>query len=353
MLGIVPAQKIAAAISKADKSFSAKVFLSGLEKELEDLELKMRMQALSRRLGEQLETSPKSFATLVNALKKSDEDSVGLSGFLVWPLTHFVAEHGLNDFDSSMKALKEMTKVFTAEFAVRPFFLNDEKYMLKVFKDWSRDPNEHVRRLVSEGSRPLLPWGQKLSRFLETPTHTWPLLDSLKNDSSRYVQKSVANHMNDLSKKHGDWLVKQLKAWPNPWVARHAVRSLVKQGHSGALKIVGVSSELPDIKAVKLLSPKIKVGASLINEVALKNSSSKKMTVLIDVEVHLLKSNGSHSSKVFKGRRIQLEADQSQKVELTTPLKKVTTRKYYKGIQFCNLLINGQRTPKKKFYLST
>lgn len=352
MLGIVPAQKIAIALGTAEKSFSTKIFLKGLEKELEELELKNRMLLLSRRLGEQLEASPKSFPTLVKALKKSDEDKVGLSGFLVWPLTHFVAEHGLHDFDSSLKALKEMTKVFTAEFAVRSFFLKDEKYMLKVFKEWSRDENEHVRRLVSEGSRPLLPWGQKLPRFLETPSLTWPLLESLKNDSSRYVQKSVANHMNDISKKHGDWLIKQLKNWPNEWVARHAVRSLVKQGNPGALKIIGADTAMPEVKVIKLISSNLKVGSKLLNEVTLKNPTSKPMTVILDIEVHLLKANGSHSSKVFKGRRVRLEVNETQKIEVSTPLKKVTTRKYYDGLHYCNLMINGQRSSKKKFQLS-
>nr|HPI41509.1 hypothetical protein [Pseudobdellovibrionaceae bacterium] len=227
----------------------------------------------------------------------------------------------------------------------------DQSYMLNQFMEWSQDPDEHVRRLVSEGSRPLLPWGQKLPQFSENPELTWPLLVALKNDTSKYVQKSVANHMNDLSKNNGDWLVQNLKNWPNPWVVKHATRTLIKKGHSGALQLSGVSSVQPQIIKITLNIKKIKLGDSLKGSLILKNPTKKNMTVVVDVCLDLLKSNGKYSKKVFKGKRILLPPNSQLQTVLNTPLKKVTTRVYYKGHQYWSLMINGQNSPLQKFTL--
>lgn len=351
MFNLAAAQNIAKAINEASPKFSQKLFLHNLERELSPLELKDRMLLLKTRLSEQIDPSPKSFPTLVASLKKSQDSTKGLSGFQVWPLTQFVAEFGLKDFDRSLKALKEMTKVFTAEFAVRPFFLKDQERMLETFLDWSLDPNEHVRRLVSEGSRPLLPWGLKLPSFLEDPSLTWPLIEALKNDSSKYVQKSVANHMNDLSKKNGEWLVKQLKNWPNPWVTRHALRTLIKQGHPGALKLIGVGSQKPKIISSRLLTPQLKLGETLELQIKLENPLNRSMKIIVDLELSLLKARGHYSNKVFKGKSLTLSPKESQALTLRTPLRKVTTRTYHTGTQYVSIVVNGLKLTKKPFKL--
>jgi 3-methyladenine DNA glycosylase AlkC len=352
LLGIQAAQKIATALENIHPDFSSQVYLKKMESELAPLELKPRMIHLASRIAEQLEPEAKNFKILVKALKQGENDKVGLSGFLVWPLTHFVSSHGLQDFDLSMNALKEMTKVFTAEFAVRPFFLEHEKEMIQLFHKWAKDENEHVRRLVSEGSRPLLPWGQKLPRFAADPELTWPLLEKLKHDSVRYVQKSVANHMNDLSKSNSDWLTKKLKGWPNPWVARHALRTLIKKGHPQALKLIGVDSVIPDIQQMRLKNNKIKMGHKLEIEFKAQNTKNKTMKVVADVEVHFLKKNGQFSPKVFKGKSFELAPKETKTIQILVPIKKVTTRTYYYGRQELKLMINGHRQNIIKFTLS-
>lgn len=354
-LGFEAATKIARATEVAasffDSDFSSKVFLKNLEAELRPLELKQRMQLLTERLGEQLPKGPKAFPVLLNALKKSDQDAQGLSGFLVWPLTNYVAVHGLEQPEESLRALKEMTKVFTSEFAVRPFLREHQDFTLNIFESWVRDENEHVRRLVSEGSRPYLPWGEKLHVFAKDPEITWHLLHSLSEDPSKYVQKSVANHLNDHSKLHAKWLVQKLKTWPNPWVQRHALRTLIKNGDSGALKLIGVSSAQPKM-SFALKRKKIRVGESLLLNLDLQNQSNKAMRVLIDVEIGFLKKNGAKSPKVFKGKSLNLSKKEKTSLDLKIPLKKVTTRVYYPGKQTVCLIVNGKKTKPIEFHLS-
>ena len=84
-------------------------------------------------------------------------------GFAAWPLIDWVGEYGLDQFDASLKALRKLTELFSAEFAIRPFLIEDPDRALRHLKTWLDDPNEHVRRLISEGTRPRLPWGRRLA----------------------------------------------------------------------------------------------------------------------------------------------------------------------------------------------
>ena len=361
LLGIDAAKKIATVLKRTSPEFSSSLFLKNLESELEPLELKARMLLIKDRLHHQLPTDPKaSFQILQASLKKTEEDRFGLSGFLVWPLTQFVSDEGQEHFDLSMSALHAMTKVFTAEFAIRPFLLRDEKRTLRQLMVWAKDEDVHVRRLASEGSRPLLPWGQKIPAFVQAPEKTWPILELLKNDPEKYVQKSVANHLNDHSKNHGDWLIERLTKWSHEestaidWIIRHGTRTLVKKGHVGALRLHGITPAQFDQPKIRLRRKSLRLGEALELEVVLKNPyRAKSLPLLVDVEIQFLKSNGAHSAKVFKGKKLELLPDQKMTFDLRLPLRKVTTRVHYPGLHGCTVLLNGKRQDTLWFTLET
>jgi 3-methyladenine DNA glycosylase AlkC len=328
---------------------------------LEPLELKQRVLFISARLHRVLPADVrKSFPVLVGALKQDEQDRVGLSGFVVWPLTRYVREHGLNHFDVSMRSLHAMTQVFTAEFDIRPFLLHHEVQTLQTLKRWTQDPSEHVRRLVSEGTRPLLPWGERLSRFVEAPSRTWPLLEALRDDPSMYVRKSVANHINDHSKHHGDWVVAQLTQWRGAgksvsseleWIIRHATRTLVKRGHPGALKLHGVAGSGVKVVSAKVRTRRVMVGEALAVQVVLKNTSKKPAATIVDHEVRFLKANGMHSPKVFKGKKLVVDPGATVAIEMKIPIRAVTVRAYYPGVQYWVSVVNGVRSPEERFVL--
>ncbi|RPJ69310.1 MAG: DNA alkylation repair protein, partial [Alphaproteobacteria bacterium] len=211
-------QDVASSISKALKKnwfdFNHSSFVKNIDKELALLELKDRVALITSRLKTHLPQDPRvAIPILVKALKDEQHNPDGLENFSVWPLTHYVALYGIDHFELSLNALKEMTKVFTSEFAIRPFFIKDQKKTLKFMRECACDENEHVRRWASEGSRPLLPWGEKLHSFVENPLAAWDILEKLKNDPSMYVRKSVANHINDHSKNHPELVIEKLLCW--------------------------------------------------------------------------------------------------------------------------------------------
>jgi 3-methyladenine DNA glycosylase AlkC len=96
------------------------------------------------------------------------------------------------------------------EYSIR-FFINkhEEKTIEKIIL-WSKSQNYHVRRLASEGSRPKLPWGEKINLDYKK---TIQILDNLYHDKTRYVTRSLANHLNDISKKDYELVLNTLKKW--------------------------------------------------------------------------------------------------------------------------------------------
>lgn len=365
-------KRIERAIVRSYPSFDGKRFLKGIDSSLHPLELKGRVIHISERLKDALPSDiPLSLSILTAAVRESDrgsiqtvneqseDDEIGLSGFLVWPLTRFVSSYGLGHFKESMSALHAMTQVFTAEFDIRPFLIHYETKTLKHMRRWTEDPNHHVRRLVSEGTRPLLPWGERLIRFVNDPTVTWDMLDALKHDPSPYVRKSVANHINDHSKNHGDWVIEQLSSWANPsrdaeidWIIRHSTRTLVKRGHSGALRLHGVETGVVLVNSATVLSRKIALGDSLRVRVELNNPSNKSLVVIVDHELNLLKANGKHAPRVVKGKKLLLDAGARISVEMNIPVRPVTVRKYYSGVQFWSPIVNGLKHDSHAFKLT-
>jgi len=192
------------------------------------MELKERVHFLKDALREILPANPKKSFKIIDKMLAplSDRSGLGnsaadtfalnprgLEGFLLWPFAEYVAEVGIEHIDLSLNILKEITQRFTAEFAIRPFIHRYPKIVYPELLKWTNSESEHVRRLCSEGSRPRLPWGMKLDNAVTDPTQGIELLDKLKYDDSMYVRKSVANHLNDVSKDHPDVAINIFKRW--------------------------------------------------------------------------------------------------------------------------------------------
>ena len=101
-----------------------------------------------------------------------DEGGMFDDGWHYWPIAHFIEVYGLEDFDVGLRAMHQITKRHTAEFAIRPFLIHHPEKMFAILHTWVEDDNAHVRRLVSEGTRPRLPWASRLHQFIEDPNPT-------------------------------------------------------------------------------------------------------------------------------------------------------------------------------------
>lgn len=278
--------------------------------------------------------------------------------FIAIFLSDFVATHGLAHFDLSVAALKFFTPFGSSEFAVRAFLERDLDRTLAVMTAWSADPDEHVRRLASEGSRPRLPWGRRLPALVRDPAPTFPLLTRLAADPSLYVRKSVANHLNDISKDHPERMLTLVESWDRDhehtaWIARHAARTLIKRGHPRALRLVGVSGATHVSMAGFTVDPAtISLGETITLAARVTSTAKQPQRLVIDYVVRYAKAAGRFSAKVFKWTEATLAPGATLALTKHQTIRDFSTRRHYAGRHSVDLQINGRLVASTAFLLS-
>lgn len=271
----------------------------------------------------------------------------GLSGWVLWGVGEYVARAGLQQVPRALRCLHAITQRFTAEFAIRPLLVAQPSQVFDTLGQWAHDPSPHVRRLVSEGSRPRLPWGLRLQSLVDDPRPSLPLLRLLQDDPSAYVRRSVANHLNDIAKDHPErvarW-VHEYRSGASPErtaLLRHASRGLIKQGHVPTLRAWGLSPGLSG-QADLVLSPgRLAIGETLSLQVRLHGDGLQMQALVVDYAVHHQRAGGKTSAKVFKGWKLGLAPGEARCLSKSHPLREVSTRRLYPGEHRVDLLVNG------------
>jgi 3-methyladenine DNA glycosylase AlkC len=331
-------------------AFNAKAFLKMANDGLADLSIMQRMARVSECLHAALPLGYDESLDILRALAPRLN-----SGFVSISLPHYVAMYGAHDFEQSMDALKYFTAFGSAEFAIRYFLRSDLQRSLALMQQWSLDDNEHVRRLASEGSRPRLPWSFRLEQIQRDPTLAEGILDNLKSDASLYVRKSVANHLNDITKDHPEWVLDVIEGWSlenkhTAWIAKHALRSLIKQGNQRALAIIGASGKAEvEIIGVTVEPAVIRLGEKITLSFDVKSTVAESQRLVIDYAIDYVKANGGTSAKVFKLKALTLAGGGSEFVSRGQHIKELTTRKHYVGKHAVHIMVNGERLASTSF----
>jgi 3-methyladenine DNA glycosylase AlkC len=318
--------------------------------ELGPLSLRERADLLRDALLRDLPGDYGSFSGTVRAALSGSEL---FGGWLIWPVTSAVATKAIEEgtgeaFDDALDLLAELTPRLTSEFAVRLLLEHDLDRALGRVMDWTGRPGEHVRRLASEGTRPFLPWAKRVPAILARPRSTLPVISALYRDESEYVRRSVANHLNDLSRLQPDLVLETATAWlaepdgNTRGLVKHGLRTLIKKGHPGALELMGFTPG----SAVVVLGPTlagatVPFGGTLSFVASVTNPGQEPAHLAIDYVIHHRKANGNQSGKTFKlttrtlapGGTVDLARDHS--------FREITTRRYYPGTHAIELQVNG------------
>ncbi|MCK7613826.1 DNA alkylation repair protein [Roseibium sediminicola] len=336
--------------------FDRSAFEAEILAELDALELKQRAALIADGLDKHLpDDLSHRFDILEKMLHPMTEvafdrgsDAHGIRGWGMMALGMVVSKSGLADFEASFALLKEMTKRATAEFDVRPFLDKDQDRALAIMAPWVTDDSVHVRRLVSEGTRPRLPWGLRLKKLVADPTPTLPLLEALKDDPEDYVRRSVANHLNDIAKDHPDLVAEIATRWlkdadrNREKLVRHACRSLIKQGHPATLEAFGLNPPEIHLDGPVITTEKVDYGSALGFRIDLTSTGKAPQELVLDYLVHFKKANGSLAPKVFKWTKLTLAPGETLSLSRDHAIRPITTRVYYGGTQAVSLRINGR-----------
>lgn len=335
--------KVAQACKRLQISFDERAFLeAALPENWTEFSLKARMRHLSLQLGRHLQGDYPEQLQVIVALAPQFNSLAGM----LFP--DFVEVHGQADPDLSIPALAQLTQHFSSEFAVRPFLQQHPERMLQQHLAWAEHPNEHVRRLASEGIRPRLPWGQDVAWVKKNPAKVLPILEKLCNDPSEYVRRSVANNLNDISKSHPELVLELALRWvghaaTTDALLKHALRGLLKKGHPQALQLFGFAGDLTfQITKLQLVPCALTIGEKLKFEFELCHAGPSPAKYRLEYLLHYVKMNGSLSPKVFQIAEKTLQPGEKWLLQRQHSFEERTTRKHQPGLHQWQLQVNGQ-----------
>ncbi len=359
-------KSMAQQLYSTDSNFSQQAFIRRACRGLEYLEFKARSQHIADALQEYLPSDYRRLCEVVvrslhpddcaplQHLKMSEE---GIRGWAILPLAECVAQRAGRDFELAMNTLAHLSCRFTAEFAVRRLINQDPKRALNIIAKWSESTNFHIRRLASEGSRPRLPWGQQIPVWIEDPSPLLPILATMRSDPSDYVRKSVANHLNDISKDHPQLLLRTLRPWrqgasdATERLIRHACRTLIKQGNLKALQLIGCRPVTLRAARLSIKSARVAMGDAVEFHFQGDREGEGDAQLEVDYVMHFVKKSGATREKVFKWKRFHSLAGGQIQLTKKHSFKPITTRNYYPGTHKISVQINGHTVAESEFEL--
>lgn len=346
-------RRLAGTIARVHAAFPTRSFIRDATRGLDALELLDRGRHISRALAAHLPPAyPDAIAVLLASLGPAhdgDENlGAGMAPFFYLPHVLFIAEQGLDHFDLSMRAQYEVTQRFSAEFSIRHFIAHDPERALADLRRWTTDPNPHVRRLVSEGTRLRLPWALRVGWLDARPDRVIDLLELLKDDPSPMVRRSVANSLNDIGRVRPDLLVRTVGAWlpgaPDARLEliRHATRGAVKRGDRDILRLLGYGGKAKvSLRGLTFTPARVRIGGRVAMTFTLVSTASRPQRVLVDIAVHFVKAQARTGRKVFKIARLDLAPGARTELKATISLAVHTTRIPRPGPHAVDVLLNG------------
>lgn len=340
----VLARDLARELATAWAGFPRQRFTRGVADDLAPLALVARVELLTDRLAA---TLPDDFEAAADVLWRA-LDSPTFTGWMTWPCSNFVARAGIDHPAAALPLLAGLTPRWSCEFAVRPFIERHPEATYEYLRRCAADPDEHVRRFVSEGTRPRLPWGRRLRGLVADPTPNIELLDRLVDDPSAYVRRSVANHLNDIAKDHPDVALSLARRWQPlgdgpAWVARHGLRTLVKRGDREALVLLGAAPDA-DVRLTGLVVDReaIAIGDEVTFTFTLELVGDAEAVVVIDYRVHYVGADGRARPRVFKLTRRRLAPGVPVTVARRHRFAHVSIRQIRPGRHTVDVQVNGR-----------
>jgi 3-methyladenine DNA glycosylase AlkC len=367
--------RVASAFRAVDAAFDTASFRREATDGLGALELKGRISHVAEALRRVLPDDMVDAAAVVDgvlALAPDGDDEGapgGLSGWDVWPIAEWVALAGRAQPDVALELLSRVTRYASGEFAIRPFIDDDPAGVMARLSEWVGRDDEHVRRLVSEGTRPRLPWARRLAVAEADPTFAVGLLDRLVDDPSEYVRRSVSNHLNDLCKVAPDDTRRIAAGWSERaaaaaaagdaeraeqirWALRRGLRTLVKGGEPEVFRLLGHDPDVALRVELELRTPHVELGGAVEWTLRVESLEPAPHRIVVDYAIGFLRADGTPGRKVFKWTTRDLAPWASLVLERCHRITPISIRTYRTGRHPLWVQVNGREVAETAFELS-
>jgi 3-methyladenine DNA glycosylase AlkC len=323
-----------------------------------EMELKERMDHLANTMLHFWDGPPKEvFPDILKIVENLCNKGVPDFNFQYIFLNELVSKIGMNEFEMSMQVISKLTIFSSAEFVIRHFYRDHFEPTVKQMYVWSKSKEPMVRRLSSEGSRPFLPWGIGIPNIKKTPNIHIGILETLWDDTNEIVRRSVANHLNDISKIDPNltlsFCLQRLgKSKELDQSLKHALRTLLKKGNPKALAAFGYKKLVKfDELTMKIAKQNIKIGETLTFSISLKSKKNTQTKIRLEYKIGFRLASGKISYKIFQLGERYLDPQNAIELTKSHSFRPITTKTYYPGEHELILVANGEETISAKFIL--
>ena len=328
-----------------------------MDDQWESKELKQRVRHIACVLKDYLPGNYKKNISTILQIIQHLRDNGTKGGFEYMFFPDFIEQFGLKDLDTSLKAIEKITQFISCEFAVRPFLLQYPGEVMLQMQNWSKHSSFHVRRFSSEGCRPRLPWAMAIPQLKKDPSPILQILENLKNDSSLFVRKSVANNLNDISKDNPGIVIELAKKWigktaETDWIIKHGCRTLLKKADDKIYQVFSLSA-IPGctVTSLKLNKSRLRIGERLGFSFNMEVAKKKPSKIRIEYVVYFVKAGGKQTKKLFKLTENNFQPGTIYQFNRSQRFQDFTTRKHYPGKHKIGIIINGKELASKEFIL--
>jgi 3-methyladenine DNA glycosylase AlkC len=339
------------AIQKVKPDFNKQNFYDHIyDSDWNVMELKQRMKHIAAVLHEFLHHHfEQDVQTIYQIIHKLRETGIKNQRLEYMFIPEYIERYGLNHLQTSLNAFEVITSFTSCEFAIRPFIIKYPNEVIVQMLEWSKHPDQNVRRFASEGCRPRLPWAMALSDYKKDPAPIIPILEHLKEDPSEYVRRSVANNLNDIAKDHSALVLHLAEEWmgkskETDWIIKHGCRTLLKKGHPEALKLFGLQEPVScEIRQLQIRDKKIRIGDTLQFSFHLQHHERENIKLRIEYAIYYMKSNGKQNKKIFKLSEKIVDTNVIHSFKRKQSFRDMTTRKHYLGQHKLAIIVNGKQ----------
>jgi 3-methyladenine DNA glycosylase AlkC len=322
---------------------------------LAPLELKGRLRHIADGLQHVLPEPPgQVVAVLDEALRSPTFD-----GWMVWPVAELIGRIGPSDPNTVVPFMARLTGRSSCEFAIRPCLEQHRELTHAQLQRWVDHPDEHVRRLVSEGTRPRLPWGARLTALQADPAPSIALLDRLRDDPSAYVRRSVANHLGDIVKDHPELALAVAQRWRAEGgdhvdeVVRHGLRTLIKAGDPQALGLIGYDTDAPVVLRAFAVDPEqLAIGQRTTLTAALESDGDQPVPVVVEYLIHYLGVRGPRKAKAYRWAERVLQPGEVCELTRRQRFAHASIRRLEPGEQVVEVQVNGRVLGRRTLHLT-
>lgn len=239
---------------------------------------------------------------------------------------------------------------------MRTLIEQNPQKVIEEMKTWAKENSKHTRRAASESLRSRLPWAKYSAKLDNHHQEILEVLEILKTDPEPYVQKSVANNLNDISKNHPQAILQTAQNWKNQnknnptthKILKQGLRTLLKQNNPQALQILQYNQNPKDLTLTNTpkIKPQYQKNEQLTIQTQIKNNTNNTQKLLTYIKI--VWPNGK-KTKIYQTNEKTLQPKTQTITNKTINLKNGTTITWTEGTYKIEIQINGTTQKTLKF----